>query len=387
MKNLFIYIVYFLLTPGCFYSTIKKKPDPATVTVDSTRLGDPPIPEVEMTKYKSASEEFYKRILERSHFSGEFLVAKKGEVIYEKYAGYEDGRKQNPINDNSALHLASVSKTFTAMGVLKLWEEGKLNISEPASTYLPGFDYEGVTVKTLLNHRSGLPNYLHVMEQLGWDRKQVVHNEDILQFLITKKKQLQVGRPDRSFHYCNTNYALLALIIERVSGLPYPQYMYETFFAPLGMTNSYVFTMSDSARALPSFNQKNQREAFTYLDAVYGDKNIYSTARDLLKWETALTYSEMFKKETLDSAYSGYSYEKKGIKNYGLGWRMLEYPNNEKIIFHNGWWHGNNTVFARIIKDSATVIILGNKYNRNIYQATKLFPAFGDYHSDEDTDE
>jgi len=225
------------------------------------------------------------------------------------------------------------------------------------------------------------------MEQLGWSRNKIVYNTDVLQFLVQNKKRLQVAAPDRSFHYCNTNYALLALIIEKVSGIPYPQFIYENFFAPIGMTNSYVFTMADSARSLPSYNYKNKQEQFTFLDAVYGDKNVYSTVRDLLKWESALSYGNMFKPETLDSAYTGYSHEKKGIKNYGLGWRMLEYPNKDKIIYHNGWWHGNNTVFARLIQDSATVIILGNRYNRNIYQAKKLFNAFGDYETDEDTDE
>lgn len=387
MKNLIFYLLLIsFFAPGCYYTTIKKN-KPAVAPANDSVLHHSGIPKAEFEKYRHASEQFYHDILEKSHFNGEFLVAKKGEIIFEKYAGYSNFATKDPINAGSALHLASVSKTFTAMAVLKLWEEGKLNINDEVSVYLPGFPYQGVTVKTLLNHRSGLPNYVHVMEQLGWDRKRIVYNSDILQFLITNKTKLQVGRPDRSFHYCNTNYALLALIIEKVSDLPYPQYIHENFFTPLGMTDSYVFTMSDSLSALPSYNYKNQREAFTYLDAVYGDKNIYSTVRDLLKWETALSYGNLFKPSTLDSAYSGYSYEKKGIKNYGLGWRMLEYPNNEKIIFHNGWWHGNNTVFARILKDSATIIILGNKYNRNIYQAKKLFPAFGDYASDEDTED
>lgn len=387
MKNFAHYILLILfLTPGCYYSTIKKD-KPKSAPVKDSVAHTSAISETEFKRCYNASEQFYENILEKSRFSGEFLVAKKGEIIFEKYAGFGHLGTKDPLNAASALHLASVSKTFTAMAVLKLWEEGKLKISDEVSVYLPGFPYEGVTVKTLLNHRSGLPNYVHVMEQLGWDRRKIVYNEDVLQFLIANKSRLQVARPDRSFHYCNTNYALLALIIERVSGLPYPQFMYENFFVPLGMTNSYVFTMSDSLTALPSYNHRNQQEAFTFLDAVYGDKNIYSTVRDLLKWETALSYGNLFKKSTLDSAYAGYSYEKKGIKNYGLGWRMLEYPNNEKIIYHNGWWHGNNTVFARIIKDSATVIILGNKYNRNIYQAKKLFPAFGDYATEEDTEE
>lgn len=387
MKNFFFYSSLLLIfSPGCYFSTIKKNKPAVTVAKDSI-VHKAAMSKAEFQRYYEASAQFYENTLERSRFSGEFLVAKKGEIIFEKYAGYSNYSTKDSLKASSALHLASVSKTFTAMGVLKLWEEGKLNINDEVSVYLHGFPYEGVTVKTLLNHRSGLPNYVHVMEQLGWDRKKIIYNADVLQFLISNKDQLQIGRPDRSFHYCNTNYALLALIIEKVSGMPYPQFMYERFFGPLGMTNSYVFTMSDSARALPSYNYKNQREAFTYLDAVYGDKNIYSTVRDLLKWETALSYGNLFKPSTLDSAYSGYSYEKKGIKNYGLGWRMLEYPNNEKIIYHNGWWHGNNTVFARIIQDSATVIILGNRYNRNIYQAKKLFPAFGNYATEEDTED
>ncbi|MBX3242073.1 MAG: beta-lactamase family protein [Chitinophagaceae bacterium] len=387
MKSCTLYIILFLFTlSGCYYSTIKERKKPVSAeNADSSAVSI--IPPADFKKYYDASDEFYQDVLQRSNFSGEFLVAKKGEIIYEKYAGFQHNSLKDSLNRHSALHLASVSKTFTGMAVLKLWEEGKLNINEEASVYLQGFNYPGVTIKTLLNHRSGLPNYLHVMEQMGWNRNTIMYNSDVLNFLISKKKLLQVGKPDRYFHYCNTNYALLALIIESVSGVPYPQYIQDNFFVPLGMNNSYVFTMSDSVRALPSYNRKNQQEAFTYLDAVYGDKNIYSTARDLLKWEYALSYGNMFKKETLDSAYAGYSYEKKGIKNYGLGWRMLEYPNEEKIIFHNGWWHGNNTVFARIIKDSATIIILGNRFNKSIYQARKLFPAFGDYHTEEDTED
>lgn len=386
---LITYIIISLFLSGCYYTTIDKKNKPSNTPVhsDALSVADSSISKAELARYYQAAENFYENVLQKSHFSGEFLVAKKGEVIFEKYTGYSRFANKDSITANSALHLASVSKTFTAMATLKLWEEGKLDIHDEVSKYLPGFPYNGVTIKTLLNHRSGLPNYVHVMEQLGWNKKKIVTNQDVLQFLIEKRKNLQAGIPDRSFHYCNTNYALLALIIEKVSDMPYPQFIYENFFAPLGMTDSYVFTMSDSAKALPSYDWKNRPEAFTFLDAVYGDKNIYSTVRDLLKWETALTYGNMFKPATLDSAYTGYSHEKKGIKNYGLGWRMLEYPNNEKIIFHNGWWHGNNTVFARLIQDSATIIILGNKYNRNIYQAKKLFTAFGDYETEEETEE
>ncbi|MBS1749768.1 MAG: beta-lactamase family protein [Bacteroidetes bacterium] len=387
-KILYPFLFIVLYTSGCYYTTIKKKDKTTPLpTVDSVTHPVTTIPKDEFRHYYNAAADFYENVLEKSHFSGEFLVVKKGEIVFEKYAGHAHIGTNDLITADSPLHLASVSKTFTAMATLKLWEEGKLDIHDEVSKYLTGFPYKGVTIKTLLNHRSGLPNYVHVMEQLGWNRNRIAYNSDVLQFLIDNKKKLQANTPDRSFHYCNTNYALLALIIEKVSGIPYPQYIQETFFGPLGMTNSYVFTMSDSARSLPSYNYKNQREQFTFLDAVYGDKNVYSTVRDLKKWDSVLSYGNMFRQSTLDSAYTSYSHEKKGIKNYGLGWRMLEYSNDDKIIYHNGWWHGNNTVFARLIQDSATIIILGNRYNRNIYQAKKLFNAFGNYDTDEDTDE
>jgi CubicO group peptidase (beta-lactamase class C family) len=120
---------------------------------------------------------------------------------------------------------------------------------------------------------------------------------------------------------------------------------------------------------------------------VYGDKNIYSTARDLLKWDQALyPTAGLFKPATLDSAYTPYSFEKPGIKNYGLAWRMFVYPNGKKIIYHNGWWHGNNTVLTRLMQDDATIIVLGNRRNNNIYHVKPLFEAFSHYNGDEEMD-
>jgi CubicO group peptidase (beta-lactamase class C family) len=198
-----------------------------------------------------------------------------------------------------------------------------------------------------------------------------------LAFLIANKKNLSVGKADRDFNYCNTNYALLALIIEQVSGMKYSQYLEKTFFTPIGMQHTFVFSPEMENSVLPSYNWKAKKEPFTYLDGVYGDKNIYSTPRDMLKWDSILTYGSLFKSETLEAAYTGYSNEKRGIKNYGLGWRMYVYPNNKKIIYHNGWWHGNNTFFSRMIDDSITIIVLGNKFNKHIYDARKLYTLLG----------
>jgi CubicO group peptidase (beta-lactamase class C family) len=313
------------------------------------------------------------------HLNGSILVARKGQVLYEKYAGFANPRRpEDSITANTPFHLASVSKTFTGMAVLKLWEQGKLNIDDPVSNYLPNFPCAGVTVKMLLNHRSGIPKYDHYMGSLGWNRRKIMNNQDVLDFLIANRKKIPVGRPDRGFSYSNTNYALLALIIEKVSGQFYGDYLKHTFFDSLGMRDSYVFTRADSARSLPSFYYSGRPYAFDYLDMVYGDKNIYSTVRDLLKWDQAL-HNGLFKQSTLDAAYSPYSFEKPGTHNYGLGWRMYVLKNGKKLVYHNGWWHGNRTAFYRLLDEDVTIIALCNNDAKSIYTVKEMADYFGDY--------
>jgi CubicO group peptidase (beta-lactamase class C family) len=117
---------------------------------------------------------------------------------------------------------------------------------------------------------------------------------------------------------------------------------------------------------------------------VYGDKNIYSTVRDLLKWDQALHNGQLFKKETLEAAYSGYSFERPGINNYGLGWRMFLLRNGKKFIYHNGWWHGNRTAFYRLLDENVTIIALSNNDSKKVYSAKKLADRFGNYFKNKD---
>jgi len=341
----------------------------------------------EIAAYYAAADAFYEKVFDRPSFNGVFLVAKNGQIIYEKYHGFFDLKKKDSLTINSAFHIASISKTFTAMAILKLWEMKKLDLNDNLSKYFPNFPYEGVTVKMLLNHRSGLPNYVHYFDAIGWDKKKFVTNQDVLQSLYDHKPGLQFPIGKR-FSYCNTNYALLALIIEKVSGMSYAQFLQSNFFEPLKMNDTYVFTMADTARAMPSYEYNGRKFPLEFLDVVYGDKNVYSTARDLLKWDQALyPGSGLFQQATLDSAYSPYSFERPGVKNYGLGWRMFAYPSGKKIIYHNGWWHGNNTVLTRLMQDSATIIVLGSKRTNSIYRVKPLFETFSHYNSNEELDQ
>ena len=335
----------------------------------------------DFSHYSKACGSFFDSLLLRHPgFNGSILVAKNGEIVYEKYAGFfNPAIHKDSLTTSSASHLASVSKTFTAMAIMKLWEEGRLGLEDDLSKYFPKFPYPGITVKMLLSHRSGLPNYVHYMELHGWNKKKMVSNTDVLLSLYTMHPGLEFAS-GKHFSYCNTNFALLALIVEKVTGSQFPDYLKQTFFTPLGMNDTYVFTLKDTSHAMLSYEANNRPFRLEFLDEVYGDKNVYSTVRDMLKWDQALYSGRLFKPATLDSAFAGYSFEKQGKRNYGLGWRMTFIDNGKKLLYHNGWWHGNNNVFIRLLDEKATIIVLGNRYNRRIYSTRLLADAFGNYH-------
>ncbi len=379
--------IYIFLNSSC-----KSRPDKVEIKKESIALIKLPTPiaisETEKNRIRFMSKNWYDSVLKHRGFSGGMIVAKDGNIIFEEYSGTAHKPGTDTITANSSMHIASVSKTFTAMAILKLWQEGRLNIEDEYSKYFPQFNYPGVTIRNLLNHRSGLPNYNYFMETLGWDKTQYASNQDVLNYLVTRKAELKnITNPGTHFNYCNTNYALLALLIEKASGLGYAGYMKNSFFIPLGMKNSYVFTLADTLKAIPSYNWRGGLEPYTFLDQVYGDKNIFSTPADLLLWDRALSTNIIFTPETLTQAYAPYSNERPGIRNYGLGWRMYVFPNGKKIIYHNGWWHGSNATFIRLINENATIIILGNKFTRAVYKAKMLTGIFGDYYNPTEDDE
>lgn len=320
--------------------------------------------------------EFYRTQLLRAGFNGAFLVAKKGVVIFEEYHGLENFRTKSPITDSSSFQLASVSKTFTAMATLYLNEQKKLALTDSIQKYIPNFPYKGITLQMLLSHRSGLPNYLYFCDSIWPDKSRFLNNQDVIDLMVLHKPPMQ-HKPGTHFQYCNTNFMLLGYIIEKVSGQKYGEFLQHTFFGPLGMNNTFVYDPATALRPHQTVSHKfnGQAEPDTYFDGVIGDKGIYSTAEDMLKWDQALYAGKLFSAETIKAAYTPYSHEKPGIRNYGFGWRLLVYPDSTEIVYHNGWWHGNNTVFYRIVQDTSTIIILGNKYNRSIYHAIQPVSA------------
>jgi len=347
----------------------------------------PPINK-DFEQYHSRVKAFMEENLLRRGFNGAILIAKDSTVLYEQYKGFADLRKRDSILPSTPFHIASTSKTFTAMAVLQLVQDGSINLDDSLEKFFPGFPYTGVTIKTLLTHRSGIPNYLYVLENKGWNGSHKISNQEVLQALIDLKPAKEF-KPDTRFSYCNTNYVLLALVLESVTGKPYPVYMKEKLFDPLGLEHTYVFTSDKEGLVTPSFRANGRYWQLDFSDNTYGDKNIYTTPSDLLKWNLAVNEGRVIGKALLDSAYLPYSNERPSVHNYGLGWRMLNLKNGKKIIYHNGRWHGSNSAFAYLPEEKVTIIIIGNKYNSNIYQtARKAYDIFGAYfQKDSETDE
>lgn len=380
MKNSVILILLAFLLFRCSTITSEKE-----IAEDSLQYYPPTPVKLErqlFREYYRAVSSFFDTTLLRSGFNGGILIAKEGEVIYEKYAGLVDLRKNDSITATTPMHLASTGKTFTGIAILRLVQENRLSLDDSLQKFFPGLPYPGITVQMLLNHRSGLPNYVYFMDKTDWDKETFVRNEDMLQVLYTGEPKKNYS-PDKRFNYSNTNYVLLAMIIEKVTGLSFPEFLQQKFFKPLGMENSYVFTLADTLRSTPSFTGTGIYWDYDFLDATYGDKNIYSTPRDLLKWDQALYTDQVIRPSLLDSAFTPYSNERPSIHNYGLGWRLQLLPNGKKIVYHFGRWHGFNAAFARLVDEKVTIIVLGNKFNRNIYRsAMRSYDLFGPYFQD-----
>lgn len=328
-------------------------------------------------------DQYYKKVWERGDLSGGILVAKGNDILFENYRGFAREGNQNPIDKNTPLHVASVSKTLTAMAMLKLVEAGKIKLSDPLTQYFPGFPYPNVTVQTLLDQRSGLPKYEYFITKIqpapAELSKTYITNQDVLNMLVKYKPDL-ARETDTGFMYCNTNFALLALLIEKVTKTPFPQAMKEMVFTPLKMTNTYIFQEKDIPTASQSFYYGGNRlYPLDRLDLIYGDKNVYTTPRDLYAFSKAMFSKDFLKPELKARIFEPYSNEKAGQNNYGLGFRMKIFDNGEKLTYHNGWWHGTNSVFAHLLKSKVTIVAIGNKYSGKVYSALALSGLFEDF--------
>ncbi len=319
----------------------------------------------------------------REGFNGNILVAQKGLVLYKNCngLGHFERSQRDTLVEDSKFQLASLSKTFTAVGTLKLIEVGKLHFEDSIQKFYPDFPYHGISIRELLSHRSGLPNYAYAFDdsmKVNFYKKEKPYpsNATIMHWFATVKPTPQrYNIPGRGFSYSNTNYMVLASIIEKATGESYEAFIRKTIFEPLGMRHTFVATSKNDSLNYhrTAGYQWNRRIPKDYYDDVVGDKGIYSTTGDLFCWYRALNGDCLLQKKSLAEAFMPRSFERKGAKNYGYGFRMmLDGLNKPEYIYHSGWWKGYNTMFWFSPKDEYVIIMLGNRYNKTVYRVKEL---------------
>lgn len=296
-------------------------------------------------------------------FNGNVLVAYKGNCIYSETFGYADLVQKEKLKKDDIFQLASVSKQFTAMAVMILKERNLLNYDDSVTKYIPEFPYPQITIRMLLNHTSGLPNY-YWLDENHWQGKKSPVNEDILKMLAEYKLNLYFT-PGHRWDYSNTGYVVLASIVERISKETFPVFMHNNIFEPLKMTNSFIYSSSidhvDKDRLSGYYYRGHKYRVIpeTVNDGAVGDKGVYSTTEDLFKWDQALYSNALVSKETFNEAISSFKLRNKYEIPYGFGFRIRE-RNNKKIAYHNGKWNGFRTSIMRYVEDTNTVIVLNH---------------------------
>lgn len=297
-------------------------------------------------------------------FNGAVLVAKNGKVLCNKEIGYADIRKRIPLEGNTSFQLASVSKMFTAVSILKLYEQGLLGLDDEVTRFYPDFPYQGVTIRHLLQHRSGLPRYMWVGDR-HWNPDSSLSNQQMM-CLMEDYGPRRYFRPNRRYNYINTNYAVLAAIVEEVSGIGFPDFVSENIFQVAGMDQSFIFReyegLPEDISVAVGYNARRRRSVPAvgyYLNGVTGDKGCYSTVLDLHKFNRALGEGSIVPDSLVNMAFEGTRTNRRG-EFYGFGFRRKQ-QFGHTMVYHYGWWQGFKTSYLYFPEHDIFIAVLCNK--------------------------
>ncbi len=327
----------------------------------------------------------------RGQFNGTALVFEKGKIVYEGAFGIRGYDRPQPLDLYSRFRLGSVSKQFTAMAIMILKQDGKLDYDEDIHNFLPELPYSGITIRQLLHHVGGLPDYQLLMDQnwrsdLAYDdtARYITGNADILNLFAELEPPVRFA-PGERWEYSNTGYNFLATIVTRASGMPFAQFLKERIFGPAGMSNTELFAyvpgpdpkMPDRAFGYwTDWNGTDRRNTDAhYLNRAAGEDGVYSTVGDLLKWDRILYTDKLVPKSALNEAFTSGVLNNGDSTGYGFGWFIERSPTGQKMVTHSGGWAGFTTYILRGIEEDKCLVLLTNNSTEHFWGLVKGLTA------------
>ncbi len=294
------------------------------------------------------------------------MVIKDGKVLFRKAFGLANLEDRSPSTTRTNYRLASLTKQFTAMGIMILTERKKLSLTNRLTDFFPDFPIYGkqISVRHLLNHTSGLIAYEDLIPA---GTTVPLKDRDVLQLL--KRLDHTFFPPGTRFRYSNSGYALLALIVESVSDVSFAEFLQRNIFAPLGMTGTVAFergisTIRNRAYGYTQRGKQFERTDQSLTSSVLGDGGIYSSVEDLYKWDQSLYTSRLVSSRTLKEIFApGVSTDEAGT-DYGYGW-FISRRHGWKTVWHYGETIGFSTAIERIPHQKLSVIVLVDRSNAN----------------------
>lgn len=319
------------------------------------------------------------------------LVLHHHQIIYQKGKGFAHLEKKVQVSPKTLFYIASVSKMFTSMAIMILEEQGKLKFSDSLATFFPEFPTyaKKITIQHLLQHTSGLPDYIERYEEKPRSHKNIPIEVYCLQLLAQEKELL--FSPGTQYEYSNSGYFLLALIVEKVSGQKFPDFIRESVMAPLEMKSSYVVSekkYESPLLAVPYEKENKKFKALLFgkspLDLIYGDGGVITNLEDMAKWHQAWTSETLVSNKTLKKALKPTTLKTGKISPYGFGIDLDTEEFDTLVIGHDGSWSGWNACFYHCPENKITTVILSNQ---DPFEASELATSIlGLFFSDDDED-
>jgi len=336
-------------------------------------------------------------LLLKKKFNGAILIAIDGKTDLMKTYGFSDLERTKQLTSKSSFRLASVSKQFTAMTIMILKEQGKLSFDDPVQNYLNNFPYPDVTIRHLLTHTSGLPDYEKLVLQLdnklstkyfyrtGQSKENITYEgepslykehhyilsmEDVLELVIENREKRKFMAGEK-FKYSNTGYVLLAYIVEKISGQTFESFMDQQIFIPLSMKNSSVWNLNTAAGKLEDRVQgtnNNKLNDFTWMDGIAGDGAVFICIEDFMKWDRSLANYTIVSDTTFQEAVTPFITSAGDTSYYGFGWSLSE---NGSDMDHAGEWVGALTYIYRNPENGLLFVLLDSSTNRHMGKIRK----------------